>query len=81
MLPGSNIASRGIPKVVRRGIGTKYLAKVHEAEREWKEKAQQIWKGEQKSMLSILEERGYVHQIAGYVSSQWRRNQVAYNVV
>jgi tyrosyl-tRNA synthetase len=50
----------------RRSIGTKYLAKVGEAERQWKEQGKLIRDGEKKSMLAILEERGFVHQIAGY---------------
>jgi len=53
--------------VSRRGIGTKYLAKVKVAEQEWAEKAAEIKDGRRKSMLSILEERGYINQIAGYV--------------
>jgi tyrosyl-tRNA synthetase len=51
----------------RRSIGTKYLAKVAEAEEQWKEQSKAIRDGRQKSMLSILEERGLIHQIAGYV--------------
>jgi tyrosyl-tRNA synthetase len=45
----------------------KYLAKVADAEKAWKEKADEINQGRGKHMLSLLEERGYVHQIAGYV--------------
>ncbi|RQM08832.1 hypothetical protein DH86_00002961, partial [Scytalidium sp. 3C] len=49
----------------RRWIGQKYLAKLADAEMSWQEKASKIRAGEQKSMLAILEERGYVHAIAG----------------
>jgi tyrosyl-tRNA synthetase len=49
----------------RRSIGSKYLAKVAEAEKQWKEQSKAIRDGRQKSMLSILEERGLIHQIAG----------------
>ncbi|OBT64198.1 hypothetical protein VE03_06833 [Pseudogymnoascus sp. 23342-1-I1] len=49
----------------RRYIGMKYLAKVADAEKAWGEKAKEIRAGNQKSMLSILEERGLVHQTTG----------------
>ncbi|KAI9640030.1 tyrosyl-tRNA synthetase [Ciborinia camelliae] len=57
--------SRNSNKASRRWIGTKYLAKVSNAELEWAKQAEIIKAGKQKSMLSILEERGYVHQITG----------------
>jgi tyrosyl-tRNA synthetase len=59
-------ASKVASKTSRRWIGTKYLAKVAQAEREWQEQALQIRAGKMKSMLTILEERGLVHQITGY---------------
>lgn len=43
----------------------KYLAKRANAEDDWREKAKEIRSGEKQSMLSILEERGYINQIAG----------------
>jgi len=46
----------------------KYLAKQANAENAWQAKAQEINDGTKQSMLSILEERGLVHQIAGYDS-------------
>lgn len=49
----------------RRMIGTKWLAKKAAAEEDWKVRAKEIKEGKRKSMLSILEERGLVHQIAG----------------
>jgi tyrosyl-tRNA synthetase len=52
----------------RRWIGMKYLAKQANAENAWQAKAQEINDGTKQSMLSILEERGLVHQIAGYDS-------------
>lgn len=58
-------ASRNSSKASRRWIGTKYLAKVADAELQWGQKAVDIKAGKQKSMLSILEERGYVHQVTG----------------
>ena len=44
----------------------KYLAKVADAEKQWKDKAARISAGEEKSMLTILEERGLVQTITGY---------------
>ncbi|KAA8569967.1 hypothetical protein EYC84_002305 [Monilinia fructicola] len=58
-------ASQNSNKASRRWIGTKYLAKVADAELAWAKKAADIKAGKQKSMLSILEERGYVHQVTG----------------
>lgn len=43
----------------------KYLAKVADAENQWKDKAARINAGEEKSMLTILEERGLVQTITG----------------
>jgi tyrosyl-tRNA synthetase len=43
----------------------KYLTKVAEAEEEWKEKAARIKTGKEKSMLTILEERGLVQTVTG----------------
>jgi tyrosyl-tRNA synthetase len=42
------------------------LAKVADAEKQWKDKAAKIIAGEEKSMLTILEERGLVQTITGY---------------
>jgi tyrosyl-tRNA synthetase len=44
------------------------LTKVADAEMAWQQKAWEIKDGKKKSMLSILEERGLVHQITGYAS-------------
>ncbi|KAI9807893.1 MAG: hypothetical protein M1825_005199 [Sarcosagium campestre] len=43
----------------------RYLARVTEAERAWDEKRRRIENGDQKSILSILEERGFIDTIAG----------------
>jgi tyrosyl-tRNA synthetase len=43
----------------------KYLAKVADAEKQWKEKARRIRAGQEKTMLTILEERGLVQTITG----------------
>jgi tyrosyl-tRNA synthetase len=43
----------------------KYLAKVADAEKEWQEKAATIRAGKEKSMLTILEERGLVQTVTG----------------
>ncbi|KAI9743584.1 MAG: tyrosyl-tRNA synthetase [Claussenomyces sp. TS43310] len=52
-------------KTCRRMVGTKWLAKKADAEKDWQQRAQEINAGKRKSMLRILEERGLVHQIAG----------------
>lgn len=43
----------------------KYLAKVADAELDWQAKAANIFAGKDKSMLTILEERGLVKSLAG----------------
>ncbi|RAL62191.1 hypothetical protein DID88_002675 [Monilinia fructigena] len=58
-------ASQNSNKASRRWIGTKYLAKLANAELAWAKQATEIKAGKRKSMLSILEERGYVHQVTG----------------
>ncbi|KAK6603605.1 Tyrosine-tRNA ligase, mitochondrial [Botrytis cinerea] len=58
-------ASRNSNKASRRWIGMKYLAKAADAQVAWAKNAAEIKTGKKKSMLSILEERGYVHQITG----------------
>ncbi len=57
--------SKLLNKAARRGIGMKYLAKKENAELAWSQKAKEITTGQKKSMLTILEERGLVHQITG----------------
>jgi len=59
-------ASQGPSRISRRWIGMKYLAKVADAEKQWKDKAAKINAGEEKSMLTILEERGLVQTVTGY---------------
>lgn len=49
----------------RRSIGEKYLAKLANSELEWKEIAAVIRDGKKPTMLSTLEERGYVKDITG----------------
>jgi tyrosyl-tRNA synthetase len=61
-------ASKISSKTPRRWIGQKYLAKVAQAEQQWQEQAVEIRAGRKKDMLTILEERGLVHQITGYMS-------------
>jgi tyrosyl-tRNA synthetase len=61
-------ATRLAGKTTRRSIGLKYLAKAENAEREWQAKAAQIKEGKHKSMVSILKERGLIHQVTGLVS-------------
>lgn len=58
------IRARGAP-VQRRSITENWLRKTADAAKEWALQSQQIRAGKQPSLLSVLEERGYVHQIAG----------------
>jgi tyrosyl-tRNA synthetase len=62
-------ASKVSSKTTKRWIGQKYLAKVALAEKQWQEWALEIKAQKKKSMLSILEERGLVHQVTGYTFS------------
>jgi len=59
-------ASKASQKTTRRWIGTKYLAKVADAELQWQEQKLEIKAGKKKSMLTILEERGLINQTTGY---------------
>jgi tyrosyl-tRNA synthetase len=46
-----------------------HVRRIQEAEEEWQAKAKDIEGGNMKSMMTILEERGYVNQIVGYGAS------------
>ena len=52
----------------RRWIGTKYLAKVEAADKEWEKRAEQIKEGHMRNLWDIFEERGYIKDVAGSVS-------------
>lgn len=47
-------------------MGMKYLSKVADAEIAWAEKASRIRAGKEKSMLTVLDERGLIYDFAGY---------------
>lgn len=51
-------------KIGRRHIGLKYLAKVKDAENAWQEKAKEHH-ANGTHFLDMMEERGFVHQLAG----------------
>lgn len=51
--------------VQARSITQNYLRKTAEAADQWAIWAGEIKAGKRKSMLAILEERGYVHQVVG----------------
>lgn len=57
--------TRLLPPVWRRSISKKYAKNLSDAEVQWKAQAKKIKKGEQQAMLSMLEERGFVNQVAG----------------
>ncbi|KAK4094639.1 Tyrosyl-tRNA synthetase [Purpureocillium lilacinum] len=48
-----------------RGIATSYLRKVADGERRWEERAQRIQDGEQRHVWDVLDERGYIKDVAG----------------
>ncbi|EXJ75854.1 uncharacterized protein A1O5_00361 [Cladophialophora psammophila CBS 110553] len=54
-----------LPSSRQRWITQAHVRRIQEAEEEWRAKAREIEKGNMKSMLTILEERGYVNQIVG----------------
>ena len=62
------IRNRNVARESRRAITQNFLRKTYEAELEWKAQAVKIKAGEKQDMMSILEERGFVKDIAGYVS-------------
>jgi tyrosyl-tRNA synthetase len=51
--------------VPSRSISEGYLQKTAQAADQWALWARDILDGKRKSMLTVLEERGYVNQIAG----------------
>ena len=51
-----------------RGVATSFLRKVEEGEQRWAERAAKIKSGELPHVWDILGERGYIKDVAGYVS-------------
>ena len=49
-----------------RAISESYLKKVAEGEERWAQRAERIQNGEEPHMWDILEERGFVKDVAGY---------------
>lgn len=49
----------------KRAISQTFLKKVHDAKEQWNAWAKEIRAGKRKSMLEVLEERGFIHSIAG----------------
>ena len=58
-----------ISQTQKRSYGERWIQNKIGADWEWKDKAGLIAKGELKSMSQTLEERGFLHQIAGFVFS------------
>lgn len=50
----------------RRCISTSWLNKVAEGEQRWAERAEKIKSGEERHVWDVLEERGYIKDVAGY---------------
>lgn len=57
-----------------RTIASSYLRKVAEGEQRWEERALKIQNGELRHVWDVLDERGYIKDVAGYVF--WRRARV-----
>ena len=55
--------------VQKRWITRNHIRRIQEAEEDWSLRADAIVAGKKQSMLSLLEERGYVNQIIGYLTS------------
>ena len=53
-------------KQQQRCIGTKYMAKIGQANQEWAEQAAKNARGEGQYFFDFLEERGYIQDVAGY---------------
>ncbi|GAB0137567.1 hypothetical protein EsDP_00005827 [Epichloe bromicola] len=68
-------ASRSLPRCAARlsccevrqsrGIATSYLNKVAEGEARWEKRAERIQNGEERHVWDILDERGYIKDVAG----------------
>jgi hypothetical protein len=63
----SNPAPRLAQLQQKRSITRVHINRIKEAMADWQFRAKAIKKGEKQSMLSFLEERGFVNQIVGFV--------------
>lgn len=52
-----------------RGVSQSYLRKVGEGEDRWQQRAERIQNGEERHMWDILDERGFIKDVAGYVET------------
>lgn len=52
--------------IQKRWITKNHIRRIKSAEEEWAERADAVLAGQKQSILSLLEERGYVNQIIGY---------------
>ena len=52
----------------RRWISRNYIRRLAEAEQDVQERARDIGGGRKRSLFDVLEERGYVNQVIGYVA-------------
>ncbi|KAK0618406.1 tyrosine--trna ligase precursor, mitochondrial (cyt-18) [Bombardia bombarda] len=67
-------------RIQKRYIGLKYLAKVDEAEKEWQARAVKINEGEVQNTWDMLQERGYIKDMAGsedIIRELMRRKRIA----
>ena len=65
----------------RRWIAQRWLNKTAEAADQWARQAIEIKAGKRRSMLSILEQRGYINQIAGYVGTRHSTNELISHII
>lgn len=66
------VCARCVTRIQRndaRSMHAKTAARKEREEMEWQNQAQEVRHGKRKSLLSTLEERGFIKDIAGYVSS------------
>ena len=53
----------------QRGIAQSYLKKVADGDGRWEERASKIQSGELRHVWDILDERGFIKDVAGYVEN------------
>ncbi|KIV78098.1 tyrosine-tRNA ligase [Exophiala sideris] len=54
-----------LPISQKRSISRNHVRKIQDAEEEWRRRAREIEAGRMRSLLSILEERGFINQVVG----------------
>jgi tyrosyl-tRNA synthetase len=68
--PGSSVCgscAKRLPRQQARWVGVKYLEKQRLADETWQERAQKIDNGELQNTWDLLNERGFIKDVAGSV--------------